>query len=406
MSDMTYAYKVMASLLLEAELKEVLPNIQQESVIRLVLKDKSEKTFFVESNLAGRVIMVDKSDGKEYTFTKDAISDGTLTIYKYEKNSPSGEGAKIVLKVEEFSTAKKGGEIKQVDIVKPIEENRLEERMNEMNDIIKTAKKGSIINIASEEKIAENDGITNNIFLRVNEITPKKLSCTLEDINSDGESTKIKTLLNTFKNRNIYISINSLVKIKNNDLVLNLYRSDRIVQITGLLNIEVGGGGVDNGDSDYTPMSKQELIDKIKSSPHSKEYLEAMDKTPDFWDTLMNASPKGVNQLNQILDKEVTKNSYLTVGRQIQFEIISGSVIVDNNIKLLNTDKFRSHKYPGKIEKGNIIISGRRRSTNGHWELKILKDLGDGNFKVRVSHCDMDLNCKIVEDEGAIRIVE
>jgi len=153
-------------------------------------------------------------------------------------------------------------------------------------------------------------------------------------------------------------------------------------------------------------MSKQELIDKIKSSPHSKEYLEAMDKTPDFWDTLMNASPKGVNQLNQILDKEVTKNSYLTVGRQIQFEIISGSVIVDNNIKLLNTDKFRSHKYPGKIEKGNIIISGRRRSTNGHWELKILKDLGDGNFKVRVSHCDMDLNCKIVEDEGAIRIVE
>lgn len=404
MSDMTYAYKVMASLLLEAELKEVLPNIQQESVIRLVLKDKSEKTFFVESNLAGRVIMVDKSDGKQYTFTKDAINDGTLTIYRYDKSTPNGQGAKIVLKVEEFSTAKKGGEIEQVDIVKPVEENRLEERMNEMNDILKTAKKGSIINIASEEKIDENDGITNNIFLRVNEISPKKLSCTLEDINSDGDSSRIKTLVNTFKNRNIYISINNLVKIKNDDLVLNLYRSDKFIPVTGLLNIEVGGGGVDNGESDYTPMSKQELIDKIKSSPHSKEYLEAMDKTPDFWDTLMNASPKGVNQLNQILDKAVTRNSYLTIGRQLQFELISGSVIVSNNAKLLSTDRFRSHKYPGRVERDNIIISGRR--TTGHWELKVLKDLGEGDFKVRITYCDSDLKCEMQDDEGRIRIVE
>lgn len=402
MSDMTYAFKVMTSLLLEAELKEVLPNIQEESIIRLVLKDKSEKTFVVESNLAGRIIMVDRSDGKEYTFTKDAINDNTLTIYRYDKNTPNGEGAKIVLKVEEFTTAKKGGEIEQVDLVNP--NGELEERMAEMNQTLKSARKGSIITISSEEKTSETDGIVNNIFLRVNELTPKKLTCTLEDVKSDEGSQKIKRLISAFRNRNIYIVIGDLVNIKNDDLVLNLRRSDTVISVTGLLDIEVEGGGVANDNAEYVPMTKQELMDKINNSPHSKDYKEAMSKTPNFWETLTNATPKGVSQMNQVLDKVVLNNSYLTIGRQIQFKLLSNPIIIDSNTKLLNSDRFNNNKYPGKIEKDNIIRSGYRR--RGHWELKILKDLGNSEYKVKIIHCDTDLKCDVVERDGRIKIVK
>jgi len=410
MSDMTYARKVMASLLLEAELKEVLPNMEAESIIRLVLANGEEKTFIVDSNLAGRVIMHDKSNNKPYTFTKDAVDDGVLTVYEYDKTKTSGEGKKIVLKVKEFFSAKgKGGSLEQVDLVKPVEESRLEEAKNEMNQTLKNAKKGSIIQISTEEKTSETDGIINNIWLRVNDISPKKMSCTLEDVKSDGEtSSKIKGFVRTFKNRNIYLSVDDLVKIENDDLVLKLYRSDVGFLIRGLLGIEVNGGDGGDDSEEYTPMTKKELMDKVKNSPYSKEYLEAMDKTKDFWETLTNATPKGVNQLNKMLDDAITKNSYLTVGRQVKFELLSDNIFIDDNsnAKLLSSNNVRRKQYSGKVEKGMVIKSGTRRDSKGHWELKILKDLGDSKYKVRVTYCDSNLECAVQDNEGRIKIIE
>jgi hypothetical protein len=389
MSDMVYAFKVMNSILMEAELKDGFSTMGSDGAIRIVLKNGSEKSFQILSNVAGRIIMVDKKSKIEYTFTKDAINDGVFTLFKYDSKSPSFEGEELNIELEEFTVGKKTGAIEEIDLFDP----ETKERMDQMNDALKSVNKGDIINISSEE-IRKNDSITNTILLRVDEKEPNILTCTLEDIDSDS-SVRMDKLAKVFRNRNIYIKYNSLVHINGTDLELILSTKETPFTLTGLLDIEVSKSEQNLDDYDEREIVKQEIKDKMA---HSKEYEEAIDKTPNFWETLMNATPKGATHINKILKQKVADSGYLTRGNNVSFKLLSDSVIVNSTNKLIKKNKV----YGGTIEKNNVIKYGTRRQ--GHWELKIVKELEQSTYKVKMYFCNKDLTCKF-QRKGTIKII-
>jgi hypothetical protein len=399
MVDITKAFSILNSLLIEAQLKDSFSSMADGNMVRLVLKDGSERVFEIVENLAGRIVMVDKQSEIWYTFTKDAMVDSILTLHEYDsdKKSSKFEGKEEKLSVKEFLTGKSGGDIEVIDVHDP--ENV--QRIDDMNSELKTTGEGDVIYISSEENKGKNVVLVNTILLKVVGVEPKRLTCTLEDIETESESGnansgRMDKLANIFRNRNIYLDFNDLVKFKNNDLVLNLYSNNKLLPINNIIAIEVHKGDEDLESDEERELTKKELIDKIEVSP---EFLQAIEKTPSFWDTLTNASPKGVNQINKILNQKSTSDSYLTKGNDVRFKLLTNSVIVNASHKLIKNNKL----YTGKIQKGNIIKIGTKKQ--GHWELEILKELEPSIYNVKINFCNKDLSCKLY-GKGAIKIVK
>ena len=113
MVDITKAFSILNSLLIEAQLKDSFSSMADGNMVRLVLKDGSERAFEIVENLAGRIVMVDKQSEIWYTFTKDAMVDSILTLHEYDsdKKSSKFEGKEEKLSVKEFLTGKSGGDI-------------------------------------------------------------------------------------------------------------------------------------------------------------------------------------------------------------------------------------------------------------------------------------------------------
>ena len=281
----------------------------------------------------------------------------------------------------------------------------LEQHMSNMNAELKKAKIGDIIYISSEEQ-RKGGNLINTILLRVNQLEPNMLTCTLDDIitrKENDEETSTNTsdkLANQFRNRNIYIEIDDLVKIKNNELTLNLKTGKTFITLRNLLAVELHNSDSEfEDDDDQKEFAQQELIDKIKSSDRSKEYLEAIAKTPNFWDTLFSASPKGVDQLGKILNQSVNANSYLTPGNYVKFKLgpETNTVFVNKDAKLL-----KNKIYQGTVEKNNVIKHGKRGQ--GNWLLKVIEEIDPNTFKVKMSYCNKDMNCKSY-GKGTIKVV-
>ena len=390
MSNMTYAFKVMNSLLLEAKLIDSFNYLVGGSMVRLVLTDKTEKLFSVTQNNGGRVVMVDRKSKINYTFTKNSLTNNVLTLNLYDEKANNNEGEAFYFELHEFLVSKKSGDVEQIDLI----DTKLTKQMAEMNKVIKSLKKGDLLYISSEENHTgdDEDGLVNTIILKVDDIEPKQLVCILDDIEVESPSIAMDKLGNAFRNKTVYIEINDLVKIEGDTLVLNMKTSNNIFPLSGLIAIEKKDGDAEE-DADLT---KQELVDKIKLTP---EYLQAIDKTPGFWDQLFNASPKGVNQLNSLLNQSKVSNSYLSVGDYIDFKLTSPTIFINSDAKLKQNTIYNQ----AKVEKNLVIKHGNRRQ--GHWELKIIKQISDTEYKVNVSYTDKSL-IKFKKGEAIVKIVD
>jgi len=391
MNDLSYGFKIMNSLLLEATLKDSFSSIVEDAVIRVVLNDNSEKMFVVREVMAGRVKVVDRDTKVLYTFTDNAIKDGELILHKYDRTASNFEGEELKLDVKQFVIGKEGGDLNFVDMVDP----ELQKRADDMNSELKTAKKGDKIYISSEETRTKGN-LTNTIILGVYNLEPEMLTCTLDDIDSEKSTNSVDRLAKVFRNSNIYIEIDDLVKLKNNNLELILKTDSTIIPIRNIIAIEVVGPNQVAGDDDESELAKQKLTDKIESSD---EFKDAIAKKPNFWETLLNASPKGVNQLDDILTQTVMSNSYLTRGEYVNFKLVSDSKIVNSGAKLIKNTQI----YDGKVEKNNVIKHGTRK--RGHWELKIIEEIDPATFIAKIKYCNKSLRCQS-QGKGTIKIVK
>jgi len=396
MNDITYANEIMNSLLMEAELKDSFAEFAEESIIRLVLSNGSEETFEVTENLAGRIEMVDRKSKIKYTFTKDAINDGTMTLHKVDSSKPNSEGAKITLKLKEFMTSKKNGELVSVDIV----DDEIHERLGEINSQLKSASKGDILYISTEEKNSKGD-IVNTILLKIVESEVEMLTCVLEGIESENDggetnSYAMDKLVKVFKMHNIYIRSNNLVKIVDGSLTLTLTVGKKPFDIQNIIFIETHPNEDSDIDvEDARELAKQEFLHQHGNSP---EFKQALAKTPTFWDTFMGATPKGRKEIEKIVNRSVTDNSYLTKGNTITFKLLSNTIFIDRDFKLTQNKKI----YAGTMEKNNVLKLGTRR--RGHFELQITKEVSPSIYNVKIRFCNKDLNCES-QGEGTIKVI-
>jgi len=399
MNDMTYAKEIMNSLLMEAELKDSFGEFAEESIIRLVLLNNSEETFQVTKNHAGRIEMVNLKTHIKYTFTKDAIDDGVMTLHKVDSKKPNTEGAKITLKLKEFMTSKKNGELVNVDIV----DEDMVERQTEINNELRSAKKNDILYITTDEKNSKGN-IMNNILLKVVDKEVKMLTCILEDIEStDGEGSSTKSyamnkLGDIFGRHSIYIHSSDLVKIIKGSLTLTVQVGGKPLDIKNIIQIEAHDEPERNLDpQDKEVMAKQEFLKKYG---HSEEFLQAIEKTPSFWETLVGASPKGRSQIEKIINKSMTNNSYFTRGSKITFILASPTVHGSNNRSLVSTTKtYVGTMYPNKI----LQVNDKR---TGHFELELVRQPNplEPIYNVKIRYCDKRLRCKY-KGVGVINVI-
>jgi hypothetical protein len=396
MGNMDFAYKLMKSLLLEAELKEAFSSFDEGSKIRFVLADGSEETFEVQKNIAGRIIMVDLRTKIQYTFTKDAIKNGEITIHKFNSKKVNFEGAKTTLKLKEFVGAKKNGELINVDIVN----EELNQRVTEANNEIRRANEGDILYISSEEKTSKGP-IVNTILLKVVEVQKEMLTCILEGIESENEkgdtnSYTMDKLAKAFRLHNIYIYSNNLAKLDGDSISLPLLVSNKVFNIQNILAVELHQDETNAEDSeDAKELAKQEFLQKYG---HSEAFKQAIEKTPSFWETFFNASPKGRSQIEKIINKSLTDNAYFTKGNTITFKLLTNTIVINREFRLIQAKK----EYSGTIEKNNTIKIGTRK--RGHWELRIVKEISPSVYKVKITFCNKDLNCES-QGDGVIKVL-
>jgi hypothetical protein len=55
------------------------------------------------------------------------------------------------------------------------------------------------------------------------------------------------------------------------------------------------------------------------------------------------------------------------------------------------------------MEKGQIIKVGRRK--DGHFEIKIMKEIDPSTYNVKIKFCNKDLECKTWSNKSVIKII-
>lgn len=412
MSDISFAFNVLNNILMEAELKDSFGDMPVSGAIRLELTDGSERLFQVIKNEGGRIVMADKDSREMYTFTKDSLKNGILTLYEYDSNSPNKQGKEHPLDLKSFYTSKVNGDITIIDVVDDEMSNDVNNLdrfdIEAMNETLKTVEIGDMIIISSEEKISDDESKINNILFKVIDLKKEFITTVLYDIETndgDNDSKKMLNLIKIFKERNIFISADNLIKPRGNTLVLplsttfNSRKDIKTIELPGIIGVEVEKADID--DEITLDAKKEKLINKIKNTP---EFNQALAKTPNFWETLMNSSYKGIDQIEGMLNNYLTNNSYLTVGSKVMFKLIDSKTITLSND--LRTKLNNTGRLVGRMQKNNKIRIGDRVKSEGYWELKLIKQISDSKYTVNITHCDRDDVCSLIAKNKVIDIIK
>ena len=296
-------------------------------------------------------------------------------------------------------TNKKNGPLIGIDVV----DEEMTERLNEINNRLKSARKNDILYIATEEKRVKGN-IMNNILLKVINKTTKMLTCILDDIETenDGKSSILDKIAKKFGKQEIYIHASDLVKIKKGSLILSVKvgGDNRNLDITNIIQIEVHN----SPESTISPQDKEEMGKQefLKKHGPSEDFLQAIEKTPNFWETLFGASPKGRSQIDKIINKSLTNNSYYTKGTKVKFILLSPTTVYgDSNRSLIpNTKTYLGTMYPNKI----LQVNDKR---TGHFEIEMGRkpDQEEPIFNVKITYCNKKEICKY-KGKHQIRVIK
>lgn len=410
--------EVVNSMLLEASLSDVFGSINNDDKLSVTTLDGKNHVYQVLSNMTGRIIMKDLSKdaaGLQYIIDRQSLNKDKLTLYKFDKEAQSNDfkGEAIEMKVEKILTLDtKSGAPQEIDVEPDEDDFRKTEHtglIGEFNNEIKNLDKGDIIVITNETPNKDGgDSIVNDLFLKVINIEKDWYVFNLQEVDGDAEgeiSYATQALYKSVSDKFIFVggphgffkeTEDGQVGI---DLFVGTKNAANRVKLKGVIDVQNNSieKDIDYND-DKKKFSKKELQNFLANDP---TFRSMMMKKPSLMDTLTGASPKGLMQLKNMVQKHSTKNSYLTKGKNVSFKIMSPSIKSgDFRHKLLNR---RNTYYQAKVTGENTLKSGT--IGRGHWEIKLNKEVDDAIFQAKVSFCDADRTCNVITKEAMIQIL-
>jgi hypothetical protein len=412
---------IVKGMLIEAKLDDIFNSLTSTHELKLITTDGEEKSFQIMSNMIGKLIVRDSSDGSAgtmYIIDKTSLNDDDLVLWKYDKENATNEfkGEEVKLELEKFGILNnKSGNLENIELSDPRKEANIEQnvsRIPEYNEIIKDLNKGDVLKIMTEtEGNSEEDGdnedtIVNVLYLTVNGFAQKGEIIRFQDLEVEGnredeispETQRINSIIG-----NSYVFIGGprgFFKRDGDDVILDLLlKGNKVLTIKGI--IDVNNDSIESDidyDRDDKNFSKKELQQALLKD---KTFQKMMRKQPGLLDTLKGASPLGLMQLKNLMQKYGVQTSYLKKGNHVKFKLLSNTIRTgDMRHKLLNRD---GYYYEAKVSDENTLKMGSRG--RGNWEINLLDEIESNTYRVEVIYCETDGTCKTLTKKGVIKIL-
>lgn len=422
---------IMKKMLLEGKLMDIFSTITPNGLIILKLKDGKILKYQVISNMTGRIIMKDEVSDIQYVMTKDSLNNGELIINRYDGNEQDFKNKDdIKLDVDKFLVTDKQGNSKSIDIepqepeseesdVDPHDESNL----LEFNDSIMDIKVGDSLIITYDGEIPlkkgdnKKDSIVNDLFFKVMDVSKKSVDVRLVDIkgNVDGEESRTtEKLINKLGDRTITIKRYDPFKLKDNQIYINFnykgigaktkYKGFKLYNVLGVEVNNINIDDSDDGDNDgeTKKYSEDDFYSWVNDKRHP-ERLNFFNKQPNMLRTIAGASPTGLYQLKNLMQKATLDKSYLTKGKRVKFKLGKGQMIRGERGFYLTSNRGKTYEgvmvAPKKIKIGVI---GRR---NFYLHIKEELENDSMTFKVDVEFCGSDNSCEYVKKGATIKII-
>ena len=400
--------EVVASMLLEAELKDIFNTIDAGKFIYVTTTDKKQYIYQVESNITGNIIMKDVVSEVEYILNKDSLDNKNLKIWKYNGGTTDNKDEGLVLTIDAISVVNKAGTTQIIDVEGDEDDYEKKEnlsRLDEYNNLIKTLEKGDVLRITTETESDEEggDSIVNDLFFETVGINKNWYVFKLKDINAnvDGEEAiETQKLVRVISDKDLAVGKGGFFKIINNKITLNLVivKPKSTIVIKGIIDVKINNieGDIDYDEENSTYSKKELKYDIMKD----KNFRDMLEKQPNLLGKLRGASPRGLMQLKNMIQQHSTKNSYLTKGNFIKFKVINKDIVVDLNHKLL---KKEGMYYQAKVTDENTLKLGRKNS--GNWEINLKDEIEENTYNSEVNFCKSDGSCKLMAKNVIIKIL-
>jgi len=401
---------IMKVMLMEVELKKTFSTISSGDKINIIEVDDNKYSFIVQSNISGRIIMKDSSEkslGKLFVLEKDSLKKNELTIYIYDNSAVSNDfkGKSLSIEVKYISVLDdKTGELQRIDITsdeKTMKQKEELSRIDEYTRIIKELDKGEMLIITTETD-SEKDSIVNDLVFKVVDIKKNWYVLNLVKVrgNSEGDkSVESDKILDVVRSKELYIGKGGFFKVVDNKVSLDLrFGKNYKIPIKGIIDVDIENDNVGDTSDDKTVTDKDDFTDWLDNNP---QYKNIINKTPNFFEKLSGASPKGVFQLQNMLKKAGTSNSYLTKNKYVVIKLLDGRIEVDLSNKLLSK---AGKTYEAKVTDDRTLRIGDRRK--GYWEIELLDEYEDKTYKTKVSFCYPNGTCDLKTNDAKIKILK
>jgi len=410
---------IVRSILLESTLNDIFSNIKINDKISVRTIEGSKHSYQVISNMVNKVIMKDLAEGSggvKYIMDKTSLEGNKLTLWKYDSNAQANDfkGDEINIEINKIGIINdKTGNFDKIeidgDLEKELNHQEFIDDIPNFNKILKDSEKGDIIAISTETFIDDDseDTMVNTLFLKVNGIRNDTFRFRFEDIQGGAENeitNNMKQISNIINDFYIFIGgkagyfkkIGDTVGV---DLVYRDGNKSKSIRLNGVINVENNSiesdFDYDKSDKKYSKKELQQALMKDKT------FQELLQKKPSFIDTLRGASPVGLIQLKNLMDKYKVKTSYLTKGKHIKFKLLSPTIRSnDMRYKLLNID---GYYYEAKVTDENTIKMGSRGRSN--WEINLKNEVETNTYKAEVIFCQSDSSCKTLTKKAIIKIL-
>lgn len=420
MGNLVGMAKAIQRVLMEEELKDISSKVRNGDVIKIILAHGGQYIFEIEGGVGGNFIIKDVNDGKRYTFSNEDFKNDILTVYPYTGGIEKVGGIEHKIshmsidiageiydiepimmgdiepepeaEVEPESPAPEAEvEVDSEDVITPEKKVELAQSKGDFNTRIKQSKKDDILfintGIETDDGMFDEHAELEFVVFNVNE--------DYVQMALDGASgSKSAFYFNNLNNKQIFINKGHLINIVDGSLQLEVVFDDKGASKSIIIeNIISVSNNVKNPINEphkiVRGISQQSLINDI-----GDEYADDIwSKQPNLLKAIQGASPTGMYQIKQILDKSKVDSAYLSDGSKVRFRIIGGKEIVGtNNTITLRLNPKEDKGYSGTIIKDKTIKSGGAISRT-HWEIELLDEVETNKYKSRISFCTKENSC-------------
>lgn len=410
-------FNVMQKLLLEAELKNMFNQLGEGDFIYITKTDGVTHSYRIVDDIGGlsrAYVIQDTESKKPYILDKLALEGDDLSLFGYDPDSEEtgyvDTDSEITMEVDKIlvvdgtTGAKTFVDIESTDTKRKRKEGQA--RLPQFKEKLDDLSVGDILKIRTESVVEGGDTIVNDLLFNVVQVTDNWLMIMLTDVEGDVEGTKskeAKTLFKAMFKKPLYVNKDDAFKIIDDSLSLITLlkgKEKTVVPIEGVIDIDVEDVESVRGDEDEP--SEEEFI-KWLERPENRKYSDLINKTPSFWGKVRGASPKGLLQLKNLMQKSGVKSSYLTKDTRVTFKLVSNDIRADYNHKLVNdagkTYEAKVVSNDGKLRYGHL---------NGpHWYINLINETEENNeYVAKVTFCKSRGECTVQTKKAQIRIVK